>query len=182
MKYIRKEKTMKKKHGYILLLVTLIFLVSCGGKEPAQDSTSHDPAAYPVQEGESSYPINQPDTEEESGYPISEKESAYPQGPEFSFDTPVAAGDDFVTGIGPADVPIKLIDVSEVGLMLSETLIDNDGVFKFTLEEQLVSGHTIGIQLGDLENTEFSEGDFREGINLDDNRMVGILFDILVVE
>jgi len=173
---------MKKKHVFMLLLVTLIFLVSCGGKEPAQDTSSHEPAAYPVQEGESSYPIAQPNIEEESGYPISENETAYPKGPEFSFDTPVAAGDEFITGTGPAGVPIKLIDVSEVGLVLSETLIDNEGVFKFTFEEPLVSGHTLGIQLGDLENTEFSEGDFQYSDSYYERPMVGILFDMLVVE
>ncbi len=173
---------MNNKHMFILILVIIVFLVSCGGKESAVHTSSPEPASYPVQEGESSYPITQQDTEEESGYPISENEPAYPQGPEFSFDSPVKAADEFVTGTGPAGVPIKLVDVSEVGLVMSETLIDNDGVFNFILEEPLVSGHTIGIQLGDLENTDFSESDFQYSESYFERPMIGILFDMLVVE
>jgi len=170
------------KYRLLILLLVLIFLVSCGGKESAREPSSPEPASYPVEEGESSYPITEPETEEESGYPISENESAYPQGPEFSFDAPVTSSDEFVTGTGPAGVPIILVDVSEVGLVLSETLIDSDGVFSFTLEEAIGSGHTIGIQLGDLENTEFSEGDFLYSDSYYERPMIGILFDMLVVE
>jgi len=66
--------------------------------------------------------------------------------------------------------------------VLSETLIDSDGVFKFILGEAIGSGHTIGIQLGDLENTEFSEGDFQYSDSYYERPMIGILFDMLVVE
>ena len=173
---------MNKKHLYILIMVIFVFLVSCSGKEPAQESSSPEPASYPVEEGESGYPVTLPEVEEESGYPISENEPAYPQGPEFTVDRPVKASDEYVTGTGPAGVPIVLISISEVGAVLSETVIDNDGVFQFTLEEPLVSGHTIGIQLGDIENTEFSESDFQYSETYYERPMIGILFDMLVVE
>jgi hypothetical protein len=173
---------MNKKHLYTLILVVLVFLVSCSGKDPAQDSSSPEPASYPVEQGESGYPVTQPEVEEESGYPISENEPALPQGPEFRFDRPVTANDEFVAGTGPANVPIILISVSEVGAVLSETVIDDVGVFQFDLEEPLVSGHTIGIQLGDIENTEFSESDFQYSDTYYERPLVGILFDMLVVE
>lgn len=173
---------MNKKYSIILLLLVLVFLVSCGGKEPAQDTSSPEPAAYPIQEGESSYPVSEPDSEPETGYPVEENETSYIQGPEFSFDIPVTKNDESVTGTGPAGVPIRLVDVSEVGLELSTTLINSDGTFEFTLEEPLISGHTIGIQIGDLENTDFSEGDFLYSDSYYERPMIGILFDMLVVE
>jgi len=172
---------MYKNSRLILLLFFLVFLVSCGKQDPLQNNSSSEPA-YPIQEDESSYPITQPNSEPDSGYPINNDEPSYTQSPEFKFDSPVTKDDDIVTGIGPAGVPIKLVDVSEVGLGLSETLIDNDGVFKFILEEPLVSGHTIGIQLGNIENTEFSEGDFQYSDSYYERPMIGILFDLVVVE
>jgi len=174
---------MKRKYRLYILVLLLIFLVSCSGKKvPTQDTSTSETAVNPVKEVESGYPITQPEAEEDSGYPISENEPAYPQGPEFSFDTPVTTVDEFVTGTGPAGVPIKLIDVSEVGHVLSETLIDNEGLFKFILEEPLISGYTIGIQLGDLENTDLSESDFQSSDSYFESSLVGILFDMLVVE
>ena len=173
---------MNKKSLLILLLIGLVFLVSCGNNEPTQDPHSSEPEAYPVQEGESSYPVAKTTTEGESGYPINEPETSFIQGPEFKIDEPVAEGDTIVTGIGPANVPIKLVDVSEVGLNISETVIGTDGVFEFTLEEPLESGHTIGLQLGDIENTEFSEGDFIYSDTYYERPLIGILFDLIVVE
>jgi len=173
---------MNKKSLLILLLIGLVFLVSCGSNEPTQDPHSSQPAAYPVQEGESSYPVAQTTTEEETGYPINEAETSNMQGPEFKIDEPVAKGDTIVTGIGPANVPIRLVDVSEVGLILSETVIETDGVFEFNLEEPLASGHTIGIQLGYIEDTDFNESDFLYSDSYYERPLIGILFDLVVVE
>ncbi|MEA3326181.1 MAG: hypothetical protein U9R53_02600 [Chloroflexota bacterium] len=173
---------MNTKQTILCLLIGLVFLVSCGSNEPIQDPPSSEPAAYPVQEGESSYPVAQTTTEEETGYPINEAETSYIQGPEFKIDEPVTEGDMIVTGIGPANVPIRLVDVSEVGLILSETLIEPDGVFEFSLEEPLVSSHSIGLQLGDIKDTEFNESDFLYSDSYYERPLIGVLFDLVVVE
>ena len=67
---------------------------------------------------------------------------------EFNIDKPVKLSATMVTGNGPANVPIVLVDVSEMGQELANTTIDGQGNFTFILSSPLMIDHTIGIKLG----------------------------------
>lgn len=103
------------------------------------------------------------------------------QGPVFTIDKPVLTGATEVTGSGPAGVPIRLVDVTEVGLELATTTIDENGRFVFRLAEGLPAGHSVGLQIGDLTGTPFSEEDFLYSDTYYDRPYIGVLFDIASV-
>lgn len=131
---------------------------------------------YPV----SGYPIAE--NNEGSGYPVKDNTQDFVEGPEFTINTPITTSDMIVAGTGPAGVPIKLVNVSRVGLILGETIIDPEGSFIFSLNNPLESGHLIGIQLGDIEGTDFNESDFIYSETYYERPFVGILFDMVLVQ
>lgn len=104
------------------------------------------------------------------------------RGPDFFIEIPVLAGDLIVSGTGPTGVPIELLNVTKVGQILSKTSIDQNGNFTFELSQPLESGHSLGIRLGDISNTDFLESDFLYNENYYDRPLIGILFDMVVVE
>jgi hypothetical protein len=173
---------MKSKYLILLALIISLILVGCSDKAQPQQEPNLESEAYPVESAELSYPITTNVIDPQSGYPISENDVAFSQGPKFTIMTPVSQDDQFVSGTGPAGVPIKLVSVSEVGLVLSETIIENDGTFSFELDGPLVSGHLIGIQLGDITGTDFREEDFLYRDTYYERPFVGILFDMVTVE
>lgn len=143
--------------------------------------------AYPIPGYPSPY-------ESENGYPAFptfSAEVAYPivtptkdpkmNGPKFEIDEPVVAGTKIVTGTGPANVPIILIDVTEMGTVLSQTIIDDNGKFIFNLDEELVAYNAIGLQIGDLSETDLDYEDFMYSEDYIDRPLIGILFDIAPV-
>ena len=103
------------------------------------------------------------------------------QGPIFTIDKPVLAGATEVTGSGPAGVPIRLVDVTEVGLELATTTVDENGRFVFRLADGLPAGHSVGLQIGDLAGTSFKEEDFLYSDTYYDRPYIGVLFDIAPV-
>lgn len=182
-----------------LILIPFIFLALCGcGVNGAEPTSVKEPdQSYPVQTEEAGYPVSEEPGDVESGYPASTEpevdESGYPistqpaqtnytPGPEFDIDDPLTAGDTVVTGTGPQGVPIILVNASEVGRVLAETVIDEDGTFTFELEEPLEQGHMIGIMLGDLTGTDLDENDFMYSDTYYARPLIGILFDMVLVE
>jgi hypothetical protein len=166
----------------ILSILTVILLVGCSKATQPQLEPDLSFDAYPVDSIDSGYPISQNIIEPDSGYPIREIDPEFPQGPKFTIITPVTEKDQFVRGTGPIGVPIKLISVSEVGLVLSETVIQSDGTFEFVLATPLVSGHIIGIQLGDISGTNFKAEDFLYSDSYFERPFVGLMFDMVTVE
>lgn len=139
--------------------------------------------------------IDNDDVEIGTGYPILDEDDidqSYPIttlgsenikfGPEFKIMEPVQNGDFTVRGTGPSDVPIILVNVSELGTTLGETIIDEDGNFQFDLEQPLQSGYSIGIQLGDISSTGFNENDFLYSDTYYERPLIGILFDLVSVK
>jgi len=106
----------------------------------------------------------------------------FKQGPIFSINTPVKASDKYVSGNGPTDVPIVLIDISEMGRLLAETKIDKQGNYKFVLDEPLIPGHSIGLKIGDLSNTNFHYEDFIYSDTYTDMPLIGIILSKTSVE
>lgn len=183
---------MTKKNNYvsvlILLLIFIFSLSSCKTQPEVSDDAVPEPAV-PDQETlpeteESAYPIESgyPAGEIESGYPMPEAEINYKKGPDFNINEPVKAGDTSVTGKGPAGVPIELIDLSEIDLILAETIINKDGTFIFELDKPIEPNHSIGIKLGNISNTSLNEEDFHYNDSYFERPYVGILFDIVYVE
>lgn len=163
----------------IWLILFCLLISSCNTNNDVNEYTE---TSNPT-EVSTGYPIIDNTTGVESGYPIIEGNSiSYTQGPNFAFDTPVTKNNTVVSGSGPANVPIKLVDVSEMGLILGETIINSDGFFSFDLENSLETGHYIGIQLGDISGTDFIESDFLYNDNYYERPLIGVLFDMVLVE
>lgn len=164
-----------KKFSIVILLALMFLVCSCTSQTNTENTSDLD-------DKEISYPI-------ESGYPIENPETAYPltfdsslRGPDFYITRPVVAGAMSVSGTGPINVPILLLDISEVDLVLAKTTIDESGIFVFELNEPLIAQHLIGIKLGDISGTDFNENDFIYNENYYERPYVGILFDLVVVE
>lgn len=127
-------------------------------------------------------------------YPLAEKDNelVYPVGiypisttnPDqqiILIEKPVTSKDKSVKGKGPAGLPLILVDVSLVGELLDETTVNSEGNFEFILDKPLEANHTIGVQLGDLQGTDFIETDFTTSSLFYDRPLVGILFDLVSV-
>lgn len=171
-----------KKNFWFLAVIFLILLSGCQGQQPT-DVPPEETSIPELPTEEAGYPVITRPTATDSGYPISEPVNPnYPRGPEFTIDQPVTVGDTVITGNGPAGVPIKLIDVSEVGLLLGETVIESDGTFTIDLVAPLESNHSIGLQVGDLAGTSYSEEDFLYSPTYYERPLVGILVAMVVVE
>lgn len=131
------------------------------------------------------YPIKQPDTSINTVYPIVTQYTLPPgttMGPDFRIDRPVKAESLTVTGVGPAGVPIILIDVSELGRVYGEVVIGESGKFEISIPEGLPHGHQIAIKLGDITGTDLNPLDFVYNPNYSDRYLLGVLFDIALIE
>jgi len=173
---------MKSKYYILFIFIFLLSLTSCKENKIESADPNITSQSYPIQESELAYPLNE-HNDTETGYPILELEQTnYPKGPEFKIVTPVKVGDLTVTGTGPEGIPIKLVSVSEVGLLLAETVIDENGTFLFNFDSPLKSQHIIGLQLGDLTGTDINENDFIYSDTYYEKPLIGILFDMVIVE
>lgn len=103
------------------------------------------------------------------------------RGPDFFIDEPVRASDTVITGSGPANVPILLVNVSFVGELIASTVIDESGRFRFELEQPLQATHSIGLQLGDITGTNFLESQFLYNENYYERPFIGIIFFMTTV-
>jgi hypothetical protein len=173
-------------------MIFMIMVSGCIANEPTElptttsqqsDLVTDTPTTPTESDVSTGYPINTPDANPETGYPIENNQStATTQGPEFSISVPVEEGALEVTGTGPANVPLRLVSVSEVGRVMAETVINGEGNFTFNLDEPLEAGMTIGLMLGDVSGTEFNENDFVYSDTYYARPLIGILFDMVVVQ
>lgn len=160
------------------ILLTLIFLLlalaSCAS--PGQEKATED--------HEGAYPISSvgDQSDADSSYPITDDTQKVNQGPDFTIYEPVVNNSTMVEGEGPAGLPIILVDVSEVGEVLGTTTIDANGYFSFNLDTPLLQNHIVGIQLGDLSGTDFVEQDYIYSDTYFERPLVGILFDMVIVQ
>jgi hypothetical protein len=103
----------------------------------------------------------------------------------FAIRRPVREGDTVVRGSGPAGVPVLLVDVTFMGQNLAQTVIGPEGTFELTLQP-LEKNHRIGLMLGDLTGTAWSEAAFQDpaynGTEAMQVPQVGFLFDTVLVE
>jgi hypothetical protein len=95
-------------------------------------------------------------------------------GPAFTLDS-IRGGADRVSGTGPAGLPIRIIDISQVGAQIGSGVIEETGHFEILVAPPVVGGNRIGIQVGDLSGTSFRGEDFLSGPGYRDIPMVGIV-------
>jgi len=167
-----------------ILLLSIIFTMVLSGCSTGNSFTTQKPSddneKHPLVDQSTGYPVS--DTINENGYPILDETSTPKQGPDFNLSKPIISNDTIVTGSGPAGVPINLVDVSELGVVLAETVIKSDGTFTFNLEMSLPAKHMVGLMLGDLTGTNLDPNDYIHNDTYYVRPMIGILFDIAPVE
>lgn len=89
----------------------------------------------------------------------------------YTIDTPLVPGQTQVSGSGPEDIPIRIVDVTSMGAELGAGFIGQDG--RFSIEVlPLPAGHRIGIMLGTVTDPDKSFELQRYGQDLP---MVGII-------
>jgi len=200
---------MKKRFSIILIiLLGYWILVACGSstEEPTTlpvnspsatetlpaniEVTSDVPYPYPVYNTPipPPYPIPTVESYVNSAYPIVEPTS----GPvevdinlvPFQISKPVYEGDTLIKGTGPVGVPILLVNVTYLGTPLGEATIDPEGNFEIEVEP-LKRGNRLGITVGDLSGTAWTEATFqRPEFNGDEAQavpLVGFLYDTVLV-
>ena len=114
-----------------LLVLSMLLLVGCG----SSPTPTTDISPLPTPTGpESSAPV-------------------VLQGPLFSLDEPLTAGQVYASGQGPEHMTIAIADITYMGEVLGRGQVDRDGLFRIELESPLILNHRIGIML-DLEATE----------------------------
>ena len=187
---------MKYKIVIILSFIIILALTGCQPEEPSE-STPTTVQSEPTTaqrkptntqsettNRDTSYPITTPTSQVDQSYPypVSEIPSGHDEGPKFSITKPIKDGDTIIKGDGPAGVPIILVDVTELGTLLGETIINDEGVFRFDLDKPVQRGHTIGIKLGDISNTDINPADYQYSSTYYDRPQIGILFDMGNVE
>ncbi|MGC9396935.1 MAG: hypothetical protein ACP5J4_18980 [Anaerolineae bacterium] len=76
----------------------------------------------------------------------------------FNIDEPLVAGASQVTGVGPADLSISLVDVTVGYEVLGSGKVNREGRFDIKVTPALMSGHRIGILAEmPLSSTEFQK-------------------------
>lgn len=108
--------------------------------------------------------------------PVATPEATVVDLPEFRLDEPLLEGATQVTGRGPADVPIVIIDASYI-TQIGKGRIDPDGQFSIKVDPPLVAFSLIGIMLDETQGSPYSKEQLPCGDRCGDKPMVGLLFD-----
>lgn len=135
---------------------------------------------------ENGYPPVIPPTPIVDSYPsIVEEPDAYPppsveydESKRFTINEPLVVGEVMISGQGPANVAIKIINVSYVGEVLGFGTTDSNGNFSITSSTPFEANHIIGIQLADQN----LEDDFRDGPGYTNMPMIGLILDTAVIQ
>jgi hypothetical protein len=105
-------------------------------------------------------------------------------GPDFALDQSLLPGDTTVTGSGPIDLPIVIVDVTMMAKPLGTGTIGRDGRFSISLNGPIIENHTIGIQIGAaFQATQENMKQLwdRQGTGFKDYPEIGVVFDSVVV-
>jgi hypothetical protein len=109
--------------------------------------------------------------------------SSLPEGPRFTIDLPAKAGETVVRGTGGPDVPLAVVNITQMAFELGQGKVGPDGTFEIYLGQSLVAGERVGLMLGDLAGTGFDMSDFQRGPGYVDMPFIGVVFtSTLVVE
>ncbi|GAC1548490.1 MAG: hypothetical protein NVS2B7_24430 [Herpetosiphon sp.] len=134
-------------------LIVVALLASCSSSSvPAISSPV--PGSSNAAVGASSYPAPA-----KGGYPAPTTNAPYPNpaerdatptacaGPAFTLNPPKTS-DTVVTGTGPANVSIRVVDVTRAGAVVGNAAIDAGGKFSATVTDKLIENDSLGLMLG----------------------------------
>lgn len=163
---------MKLTHILAILLLAGLLVTACSPAtetpvvEPEVESPAETEESQPAQNDEQAYPaVEFPEPTASDTYPAPVEFQEYDPYPEsspealaarFMLDKPIYAGATTVSGSGPAGVPIFILDITFAGEPLAQGVIGRDGSFSFPVNE-LEKGHRLGIALGDLAGSGYTE-------------------------
>lgn len=103
----------------------------------------------------------------------------------FELERPLKPGVEEISGSGPPNLPIVIIDITGGGDRLAEGLTDDDGNFTLELEAPLLASRRIGLTIGDLAGSGLTYEHFdNPGFYGDDAMMVpriGIFYDTRMI-
>lgn len=104
----------------------------------------------------------------------------------FRLDKPLRAGDTHVRGSGPPGVPIIVANITLMGEQLVFGEIGPDGQFEFQLPDPLEENYRIGLTVGNLTGTSWTEETFRHPLFHGDDPQTapqaGFYYDSSLVE
>ena len=193
---------MKSKTLYLWFVIGIIFLVACTSQSPIKTNTPEATvsvstpqistlpeavAPYPPPTHEhqtETYPPPTSDLSSVDAYPPLIAAEEITGGPSFQLTKPILEEDTEISGIGPAGVPIIILDITFMGEILGEGILNSDGTFSIKVDT-LEKGHRVGIALGNLEDTQWTNENFYgAGFNGDESMqvpMVGYFYDTTIV-
>lgn len=185
-----------------LLTVSVILLFILAGCNNEQDLNNEQLPSTPPSNSPSN--PSAPSTDEDSYPPRSEDETApdtmepyplptftpqaiesYPSPEEnlestvFALNTPIKAGDTTVTGLGPSNVAVFLVNVTSMGETLGSATIDNNGTFSITVPP-LPANIQVGIS-ADLEAAGISPSSIAQNDGALAVPLVGFYYDTAIV-
>jgi len=195
---------MKHRYGLVVFLLIIILSISACSEAATPESTqvpvenTPQPTAeladapYPAPGGELptapainlAYP--EPGSELPAGSDVYPEPGDTPVDPSitpFQLNKPVIDGMTEVSGMGPAGVPIMIVDITVMGNILGQGTIGDDGTFLIVVPV-LEKDHRIGVALDNLEGTPWSPEDFTEDYAGDEaymSPMIGIFYDSTLV-
>jgi hypothetical protein len=106
-------------------------------------------------------------------------------GPPIVLNKPVVEGNTEVSGVGPAGLPILIVDVTFMREFVVETVIGADGTFTAEVPA-LPKDHRIGVTISNLEGTEWENVDLNaKGFYGEEAMlvpMVGFFYDTAMVQ
>lgn len=141
---------------------------------PPSPAGNGTPAAHP-------YPFSTPKPAGATPSPSLTRPAVVP----FRLNVPVVEGATQVMGTGPANVPIALVDITMGGTILAQSRTGADGTFDLHVSA-LEKNHRIGLGLGDLAGSPWSESSFYDpGFNSAGAMLVpqiGFVFDSTLVQ
>ncbi len=169
----------KKSSLYFVLILLFLIVTACGPSQseettPTSFSSPEANSGYqaPVPLGNNAYPVP---TQIIKAYPVP---SVVDESKRFTIDQPLQAGNTEITGTGPANTPIKVVNISLIGESLGSGVIGNDGAFRIALSAPLEANHLIGLQLSDQD----LESQFLDGPDYTNIPMIGLILAQAVVE
>lgn len=138
-----------------LIVVLVAWLTAC-----QHNNTDEPPLALnsPVKLSESPVPVSST-LFDNSISPIITSTSKIAVVP-FRLEKPLIEGDTKIKGSGPPNVPIVILDITFMGQLVAIGSTDEVGNFTLTVAP-LEKGHWLGLALGNLSTTNFTEEDFR---------------------
>jgi hypothetical protein len=172
-----------KKIILVFTISAIFFHSACGPSSIDTETTDVSTVETVGNTNNTSYPapsstLNNtypPPQQELEGYPVS---TVVDESKRFIIEEPLKAGDTEITGTGPTNIPIKVINISLVGEALGSGVIDNDGTFHISLSSPLEVNHVIGLQLGD----QSLEPSFLDGPDYTNIPMIGLVLTQAVVQ